>query len=147
MGMTFEGSDDLDTAEKNFETAWETFNQIGASGYAMDALSGLARCALETGKLDQARKNSIEICTYLEENGSQGMEFPTLSYLTCAKVFEGTGDEERRRDSIEKGYQQLIERAEKISDPVWKRTYLKEVSENNSIQEKMKEGRRRIDHD
>jgi hypothetical protein len=97
--------------------------------------------------MDQAKNNSIEICTYLEENGSQGMEFPTLSYLTCAKVFEGTGDEERRRDSIEKGYQQLIERAEKISDPVWKRTYLKEVSENNSIQEKMKEGRRRIDHD
>jgi hypothetical protein len=83
--------------------------------------------------MDQAKNNSIEICTYLEENGSQGMEFPTLSYLTCVKVFEGTGDEERRRDSIEKGYQQLMERAEKISDPEWRKVFIEEVSENHDL--------------
>jgi class 3 adenylate cyclase/tetratricopeptide (TPR) repeat protein len=133
LGLTLDAVGDCDQAEENFNQAWEAFNQIGAPGYAMDALSGMARCALESGQLEQARKHSLEICAYLEENGSQGMEFPTLAYLTCARVFEQTGDEERRRESIEKGYQQLMERAEKISDPEWRKIFLKEVSENHDL--------------
>jgi predicted ATPase/class 3 adenylate cyclase len=134
LGLTFEGSGDYELAESRFCEAWESFNQIGAPGYAMDALSGMARCALETGHLEQAGKHSKEICTYLDENGSQGMEFPILAYLTCARVFEQTGDDERRWLSIEKGYEQLMERAEKISDPEWRKIYLEEVQENLAIQ-------------
>jgi tetratricopeptide (TPR) repeat protein len=137
LGLTFEGSGDYELAESRFCEAWESFNQIGAPGYAMDALSGMARCALETGRLEQAGKHSLEICSYLDENGSQGMEFPILAYLTCARIFEQTGDDERRRQSIEKGYQQLMERAEKISDPEWKKTYLEQVSEHRTIREMM----------
>jgi hypothetical protein len=99
----------------------------------MDALSGMARCALETGHLEQAGKHSLEVCSYLDENGSQGMEFPILAYLTCARVFEQTGDDERSWLSIEKGYEQLMERVEKISDPEWRRVYIEEVPENYSI--------------
>lgn len=147
FGLNYEGSGDLEAAKVNFETAWEIFTQIGAAGYAMDALTGMARCALEVGQLDQARKHALEICHYLEENGSQGMEFPTMAYLTCGRIFEQTGDEERRRESIEKGCQQLMERAEKISDSDWRKIYLEEVPENYSIQERLNEERRRIEYE
>jgi class 3 adenylate cyclase/tetratricopeptide (TPR) repeat protein len=137
LGLTFEALGDYDQAEYQFNQAWGAFNQIGAPGYAMDALSGMSRCALERGQLEQATKYTQQICAYLEQNSSQGMEFPILAYLTCARVFEQIGDEERRRESIEKGYQQLMERAAKISDPRWRKIYLEEVQENNLIRHNM----------
>jgi class 3 adenylate cyclase/tetratricopeptide (TPR) repeat protein len=133
LGLNLEGISQYDLAASSYSEAWETFCQVGAPGYAMDALSGMARCALEIGQLDQARNHSLEICTYLEENGSQGMEFPILAYLTCARIFEQTGDEERRRESIEKGHQQLMERAEVISDLEWRKTFLESLPENQGI--------------
>jgi hypothetical protein len=61
------------------------------------------------------------------------MEFPILAYLTCARVFEKAGDQERRQRSIEDGYKQLMVRAEKISDSKWRKVYLMEVFENQEI--------------
>jgi hypothetical protein len=85
------------------------------------------------GNHELALERSNEICSYLEENGPEAMEFPILAYLTCARVYEKTGDQERRQKSIEDGYKQLMERAEKISDPEWRRVYLEEVQENQEI--------------
>jgi len=58
------------------------------------------------------------------------MEFPVWAYLTCAEVFKKTGDEERRRKSIEDGYILMMNRAQKFSDPNWKRNYIEEVPEH-----------------
>ncbi|MBE9475244.1 MAG: tetratricopeptide repeat protein, partial [Chloroflexi bacterium] len=133
LGLTFEGSGDYVSADKNYNVAWETFKQIGAPGYAMDALSGMARCEIEVGQLDKARKHAQEIWDYLEEHGPQGLEFPILTFLTCANVFEQIGDEERRQESIKYGYQQMMERADKISDPEWRETFLESFPENQAI--------------
>ena len=43
LGMTFEGTGDCKQAGENYHRAWETLNQVGAPGYAMDARAGLAR--------------------------------------------------------------------------------------------------------
>jgi hypothetical protein len=99
----------------------------------MDALAGAARCELEAGNLEQASEYSNKICEFLKKNGSEAMEFPILAYLTCARIYGKTGDQERRQKSIEDGYKQLMERAEKISDLEWRTVYLEEVRENQVI--------------
>ena len=134
LGLTLERLEEWDLAAQSFTDAWDEFNQLGAAGYAMEALAGRARCALETGQYEQAMKFALELCDYLQNNGSQGMEFPILAYVTCAWVFERTGDEERRQKSIEKGMQQLMEMAGKISDARWRKVYLEQVPEHQIIE-------------
>jgi tetratricopeptide (TPR) repeat protein len=133
LGLTMEGSGEYDQAEKYFSEALETFNQITAPGYAMDSMAGLARCALKTGRLIEAKEFADQVCDYLSQQGSQGMEFPIWAYVTCAQVFEEDGDDERRQQSIEDGYQELTDRAVKIGDIEWRKTYLKEVQEHNEL--------------
>jgi len=132
LALNHEASGQYDLAEKLYQEAYES---LTAPGYAMDALAGIARCALEMGKLEVALEHTEEICTYLEQNGSEAMEFPILAFLTCARVFEGAGDQERRQKSIEDGYKQLMERAEKISDAEWRKIFLKEIQENIKIKD------------
>ena len=133
LGLVSEEDGDFELAEKNFEDAWKTFIEIGAPGYAMDALSGIARCALGTGKLEQARKHSQEICDYLEENGSQGMEFPILAYLTCAEIFQEGGETDNMLQAIAAGNHQLMDRANKISDLTWRKRYFEAVPEHQAM--------------
>jgi tetratricopeptide (TPR) repeat protein len=138
LGLALEGSDQCELAEGHFNNAWEMFNQIEAQGYAMDALAGQTRCFLDGGQLDQASKKSDRIWDFLIQNSPQGMEFPVRAYLTCAEVYKKTGDEQRRRKCIEEGYQQLMIRAEKISDPNWMQNYIQEVPEHFKIFEMSK---------
>jgi class 3 adenylate cyclase/tetratricopeptide (TPR) repeat protein len=133
LGLTLERLEEWDLAAQSFTDAWDEFNQLRAAGFAMEALAGRARCALEAGQHELAMQFALELCDYLQKNGSQGMEFPILAYVTCASVFEKTGDEERRQKSIEKGMQQLMEMAEKISDARWRKVYLEQVPEHNNV--------------
>jgi tetratricopeptide (TPR) repeat protein len=134
LGLTLERLEEWDLAAQSFTDAWDEFNQLRAAGFAMEALAGRARCALEAGQHELAMQFALELCDYLQKNGSQGMEFPILAYVTCASVFEKTGDEERRQKSIEKGMQQLMEMAEKISDARWRKVYLEQVPEHQIIE-------------
>ena len=136
LGMNYAATGRCDLAEDNFAEAYESLKQLGAPGYAVDALAGIARCALEMGNLELAVEHSNEICAYLGEYGSEAMEFPILAYLTCARVYEKTGDQERRQRSIEDGYKQMMERAEKISNVDWKRVYFEDIQENQLIYHK-----------
>jgi hypothetical protein len=80
-----------------------------------------------------AMQYAHEICEYLEQKGSEAMEFPILAYLTCARVFEGSGDQERRQEVIGKGYQQLLTRAQKISNKEWRELFLHKLIENHQL--------------
>ena len=133
QGLNFEAAGQCDMAQSCFQEAYESFQQVGAPGYAVDALGGIARCALEAGDPEQARVHSDKICAYLEGYGSQGMEFPILAYLTCARICEKQGDQERRQQIIANGHEQLMKRAEKISDPEWKNVFLEQLPENHQL--------------
>jgi len=133
FGLNDEANGNYDLAADRFNEAYESLKQRGVPGYAVDALAGAARCALETGNRELASQYSDEIYSYMEQNGSESMEFPILAYLTCARVYEKTGDQERRQRSIEDGYKQLMERADKISDTEWRKVYLEDVRENYKI--------------
>ncbi|MGB3700147.1 MAG: hypothetical protein WA997_02660, partial [Anaerolineales bacterium] len=56
-----------------------------------------------------------------------------LAYLTCARICEKLGDQERRQQIIANGHEQLMKRAEKISDPEWKNVFLEQLPENHQL--------------
>jgi hypothetical protein len=64
------------------------------------------------------------------------MEFPVLAYQTCADLFAAVGDAERSQTAIEKGYGELLDRAERIGDEAWRSAFLENVPEHRSIIEK-----------
>ena len=133
LGMVNEATGQWQTAVDLFSGAHEKLKQLGVPGYAMDALAGTARCALAMGNQALAMQYAHEICEYLEQKGSEAMEFPILAYLTCARVFEGSGDQERRQKVIEEGYEQLMARAEKMNDNHWQAIFLDSIKENRGI--------------
>ncbi len=147
LGLIAEGAGDNAGAAQRFADAQERFNHIGMNALATDALAGLARCALAQGRLDEARQQASEVWKYLAEHGAERMEFPTRAYLIAADIFDalgpstppasaaGSAQDDLARQVIESGYRELIERAEKISDGQWRKSFLENVKEHREMVE------------
>jgi hypothetical protein len=69
----------------------------------------------------------------LSQHGTAGIERPTLCYQTCADIFDALGDPQTSRAAVEAGYRQLMTRAEKISDPDWRRSFIDNIPEHRAI--------------
>jgi len=135
LGHVLEKLGDLMSAIRSFEQARRLFDQIGARGYNCDALAGLARCLLAQGQIAEALQHTDVVWDYLQTS-SQGMEFPILAYQTCADVFDKSGASEKAAMALQAGFRTLMERADKISDPTWRKSFLENVPEHRAIVEK-----------
>jgi class 3 adenylate cyclase/predicted ATPase len=133
LGLVLEHSGDIQGAARRFEEARRVLTSSGIGPIAVDALSGLARCALAQGRLEEARQHVHELWTYLRERGPKGMERPVWAYQSCAEVFEALGEQAEARRAVEAGHWELQELAGKISDPEWRKSFLENVPEHRAI--------------
>jgi class 3 adenylate cyclase/tetratricopeptide (TPR) repeat protein len=133
LGLVLEDSGDVQSAARRFEEARRVLTSSGIGPIAVDALAGLARCALAQGQLQEARRQVNELWTYLHEHGPKGMERPVWAYQTCAEVFEALGEREEARRAVDAGYRELQDLAEKISDPEWRKSFVDNVPEHRAI--------------
>lgn len=101
--------------------------------YAADASAGLARCRQAQRQQEAAWQEAQYVWDYTEHRGEKGMEFPILAYITCADIFESHGDGEKALTAIQVGYRVLMERADKISDPDWRKSFLENVPEHLAL--------------
>ncbi len=127
-------------AHECFARAQATLTDIGVIGCAFDATAGTVRCLLALGQIEEARQQVEGLWKHLAESGPYGMEFPVLAYLTCADLFVVVGDVERSRTAVEKGYGELLDRAEKIGDQAWRSSFLENVPEHRTITEMWRGG-------
>jgi len=133
LGLVLEQLGNVDGAQWRFDRAREIFDGMGVRGCAADASAGLARCALAQGNRDAARRQVMEVWAYLQQHGSQGMEFPIWAYLTCAEISELLGESDQSRAVVEEGYRDLIQRARKISNIEWGKSFLENVPEHRAM--------------
>lgn len=133
QALAHEAAGDFATAAAHFDQAMEIHRRIGMVGYAIDAQAGLARCALARRQLGLALQQADQVWRYLCQHNTAGMEFPTWAYLTCALVFQAAGETDRFRTAVSTGIAQLIEKADKISSPEWRKSYLENVPEHRAI--------------
>jgi class 3 adenylate cyclase/tetratricopeptide (TPR) repeat protein len=131
-----EASGELQKAAECFSKARDTFEEIGVIPYAQDASAGLARCSLAEGHLDMASQHIDRVWPFLTEHGTASMEFPVMAYLTCADVFEALGRLDISAQAIEDGYAELMQRAARVDDVVWRTSFLENVDEHHRITER-----------
>ena len=129
----------VNEALADFEQAAASLREIGRLGYAHDAGAGAARCLLRLNDLEAAQRYALPVWDYLLRQDRAGMEFPVLAYETCAEVFAAAGQASLARRIIEAGYRELMARADKISLPEWRRSFLEQIPEHHRIQARWQE--------
>lgn len=133
LGLNLEQFQDWERARRYFEDARQLLNVNNMPAYALEATAGLARCALALGNLTSAQAYTSEVWSYLEQHGVEGMEFPVLAYLTCVQVFAALNISEKSLAALKAGYHELVQRADRISDPAWRLSYLTQVPEHRTL--------------
>lgn len=141
LGHISEQTHNCTNAAAYFAKARVGFEKIGAVGFMMDAVAGTARCALAQNKPDEAGQYAMQVWNHLRGHGARGVEMPVLAYLTCARVFDAQGDAENSRAAMEAGYRELMTRADKISDPEWRQSFLGNVAEHRALIEMWERGK------
>lgn len=108
--------------------------KLGGHGVAAEALAGMARCAFAQGDLEGAKRHASELWAHLQIQGSKAtMEMPALTYQTCADIFDALGEPELARAALEAGHRDVMGRAEKISDPEWRKSFLENIPEHRAL--------------
>ena len=133
MGLVQEASGRLNNATTEYTKAVDLFTKIGALSYASDAQTGIARSLYASGNLADAKEKISQVCMYIEDNGTAGMEFPIWSYKVCAEIYMALEDPEHADRSIKEGYNELMKRSDHISAPEWREAFLSNVPEHLAI--------------
>ena len=133
LGRVAESINDTATAQGHYTRTKETAETLGMVGPSLDACAGLARSHMADNDIDQSASLAQTLWSHLQTNGGTGLEFPILAYLTAADVHETIEDAATAKVIIDTGRLELHERAEKISDPALKRSYLENVPEHRAI--------------
>jgi class 3 adenylate cyclase/tetratricopeptide (TPR) repeat protein len=131
LALVMEQAGEVGDAAQAFAEAHHQLTALGVRGYAADALVGLARCRYRQARMIEALQHAKTVWHYLSKHGAEGMEFAVRAYQTCAEIFEAAGEFEESRAAIEEGYRRLIQRAEKISNVEWGRSFLENVPEHH----------------
>lgn len=133
LGLCHEAKGDFIPAREAFHDAHKTLSEIGVPGQAMDALAGYSRSLLELGQAEAAVKANNEVWAFLRKEGAEGLEFPLLAYQTCARVFEAVENMKGAKRAMKEGQEELMKRAERISDEHWRRSFLENIPEHHKL--------------
>jgi tetratricopeptide (TPR) repeat protein len=131
--FALEAIGDCQGARDSHHNAKKFLSELELHGNSQDAQAGMARCALEGDQLEEAQEYVTELWEYLNHSEEKNMELPVWAYLTCASVYEASGDEAKARAAIKGGHQQLMSLADKIGDPEWRKSFLENVPEHREL--------------
>jgi tetratricopeptide (TPR) repeat protein len=135
MGLVLLAMGDAPAAARSFDEALHCSRQIDATAYFCDAPAGLAACALAQGKLDEARQYAHEVWDYIKENGYMRLNSPGGVFRILADTFDALGETEELQAVLASAHQALLELAEKIDMPEWRKSFLENIPENRALME------------
>lgn len=135
LGLALELEGDADAAAACLLHAHEIYTTIGVRGDALDALAGMARAAHRRGDGKRAHEYALDVWAQLQAGGPQGMEFPVRAYHICAEIFGACGEFELAHAAIAAGYREFSERAARISNPEWRKSYAERLPEHRAVTE------------
>lgn len=139
LGCILERAGDLDLAAENLAKAIAGFSEAGVDPDRFETQSVMARVALAQGRHVEARQMALDVWNYLSEHGTEGISSSSSVYSCIANVLDAVGETPvSSREVIEAGYGELMRRAEKISNPKWRRSFLENVVENREILDQWK---------
>lgn len=123
IGINLEESDPRQSLEE-YQRALEIRRAIGQHAVAVDTLAGLARASLKLGRNAEALAYIQEALSWVEANGTFGVGDLGLVYLAAYDTFMTAGEQEHARQVICAAYDNLMKRAETISNDSARQRFL-----------------------
>ncbi|MGB8643946.1 MAG: adenylate/guanylate cyclase domain-containing protein [Anaerolineae bacterium] len=133
LGIVLLDSGNIPAATGRFVEARTIFEQIDALTNAFESRAGEARCALAQGRLEEAGQQANQVWAYLQEHGSAGLTLSLLAYVVLAEVFQALGEVEKQHGVVQAAYHELAQRAERITVPEWRQSFLENDPYNRAI--------------
>lgn len=134
-GYIAESVGDLETAARDLERARAAFAEMEMDADRYEAQAVQARVVFAQGHRESAQQLARETWDYICRVGGEGLGSPALLYICLADVFDGLGESALAREVVEQGHTALLARAATISDSEWRKCFLENVPENQSLME------------
>lgn len=139
LGYIYEAEGNLALAAEYLTKAREGFSELGVDADRFEVQAIEARAALSQGRREDAKQLTKEVWNYLCENGTEGLGSPSWLYVCVADVLAVVEIPNiSLREVVEAGYRELMQRAEKVSNPEWRQSFLENVAENKVLVERWK---------
>jgi tetratricopeptide (TPR) repeat protein len=123
----------LEQAVEQASAALTLRNELGLRLYTTYDLSTLAATYLAMGEVTKALEYAEQTLSILEECGGEGPELPERDYLVSYQVLVAAGQAERAKATLQAGYEVVMGRADKITDPDLRQSFLERVAVNREI--------------
>ncbi|MCL4833046.1 MAG: tetratricopeptide repeat protein [Caldilineaceae bacterium] len=109
------------------------YSEIGTPYPATADITTLARASLALGRLTEAAAFADQALALLNECADEGVDFPHRDYWYCAEVLLAAGRPADAANAKSAARRLLQGKAEKISDPLLRASFLENVSFNREI--------------
>jgi len=96
-------------------------------------LATLGAAYLASNDIPKALDYTQQALLILEECGGEGPEFPQQDYFICYQVLRAAGQTDAACDALRSAYGLVMARAEKITDPAMRQSFLERVPVNREI--------------
>jgi predicted ATPase len=125
-------------ARRALEKALTLRRETDAGGLVVDTLAGLARVALGQGEPSRALPPVIEILSWIEANGTGGIEYVVQVYLICYRVLHSQARQRPEMEAaaqrvLKTGHDLLMERAGRIQDGALRDQFLRNIPFNREL--------------
>jgi predicted ATPase len=139
LGLYLESAGEWAAAIEHFTEARAIFARLGMNAEGLEAQVVEARARLALGQPEEARQLASDAWKHLHKHGSAGIFYPARVYVCVADIVHAIEIPGLSvREVIEAGYHDLMQRAGKISDIEWRRSFVENVAENRAIVERWK---------
>ncbi len=106
------------------QTALTLRSELNLPLRTVDDLSTLAAAYLVIGKVKESLDKAQEALTILEQFQGEGPEFPQRAYFICYQVLTTAGKLEQAQMALHAAYDLVMSRANNISDPTQRDSFL-----------------------
>lgn len=114
-----------------YEKACAMYEELKLQGFRLLCLSAQAISHLELNEKEQALRCSAQAIHILEDG--QSCENPQEAYFNHYKVLSSCGCYSEALKYLQKAYEEVIRRAERVKNPEWRESFLKNVITNREI--------------
>ena len=143
LGHLAELLGDHTNAARHLHEAHRIDTELGLTARVIESKALLAKCALHQGRHADALEAAGQVWAYLHDHGAATMDEAVLTYLAIADVCAALAHDPTvppfaipMPAIIRAGYELVMARAERISDPAWRRSFLEKVPSNRAMIER-----------
>jgi len=127
LGNVYTDLEHWSAAQDAFQKTLTLRSELGQTHLTMESRAGLARLALAQGELENTKKQTNLILTYLDAGNSlDGTEYPFRIYLTLYKGLRASEDP-RADEILKNAYSILQDRANHITDEHLRNSFIENI--------------------